>query len=163
MRHVTQIVLAVAIGMLAVTASAQRGTGADTGVAQRIPSPSIVTKSGKITKVETGPCEGTTGRSLSGVHLLIQEPNGDTLNLHLGPTEALNTVVDRLAPGQSLSFEAFRTDRLPSNHFIAKTLMLDDEVIRLRDDNLRPSWAYGGRGRGPVDGRGPGGGWGPCR
>jgi len=163
MRSVLQIVLVVAIGLLGTTANAQRGTGADTGVAQQLATPSIVTKSGKITKLETGPCENTTGRSTSGVHLLIQEPSGDQINLHLGPAEALNNVTDQLAPGQSLSFEAFRTDRLPAAHFIAKTLLLDDEVIRLRDDNLQPSWAHGGRGRGPGGGRGAGRGWGPCR
>jgi hypothetical protein len=155
MRNVEKALLFLALGLFSVTAEAQRGMNADTGVARQGAAIPIVTQSGRIEKVEVGPCANTTGRSLQGVHLLIQEADGQKINLHLGPADALADVVDRLAPGQSVTFDAFRTDLLPPAHFVAKSLTLGDEVIHLRDDNLRPSWAYGGRG--------PGGGWGMDR
>jgi len=60
------------------------------------------------------------------------------------------------AAGQEISFEAFRTDRMPKDAYIAKSIKAGDKVFALRNDNLRPRWA-GGRGRGM--GRGGGGCW----
>lgn len=155
MRQVQRVWLFLAIGVFSITADAQRGINVNSGVAQQDVAIPIVTQSGRIEKIAVGPSVSTPGRSLQDVHLLIQEEDGQEINLHLGPPGALDDAVNRLASGQSVTFDAFRTDSLPPAHFIAKSLTLEDEVIHLRDDDLQPSWAPGGRG--------PGGGWGMGR
>jgi hypothetical protein len=35
----------------------------------------------------------------------------------------------------------FRTDKMPPNQYVAKTLILTNHVIHLRSSNLRPYWA----------------------
>ncbi len=157
------IVISTAL-LLSVNAAAQKGTGEDTGVAQQAVKPAIVTLAGKLLEIKTGPCENTTGKSPTGTHLIVLSNEGTKLNIHLGPENAVDHVVEQLATGQSCTVEAFRSERLPANAYIAKSLLLDDKVIHLRDDNLRPSWAYAqGKGQGRGRGMGQGGGrWGSC-
>jgi hypothetical protein len=164
------IALALLLGLLfALPAAAQKGTGEPTGVARQAVKPPIETMSGTIKEIKTGPCERTTGRSLEGVHLIVQAADGKTINLHLGPTAALEDVLDQLAVGQQITFKGFRTDPMPPDAYVAKSLNAGDTAFELRDENLRPKWAItaqGGRGGGPgigsgrVQGRGaaPGGG-----
>ncbi len=154
-------------------AAAQKGTGEPTGVARQAVKPPIETMSGTIKDIKVGPCERTTGRSLQGVHLIVQATDGKTINLHLGPAAALEDVLDQLSAGQQITFEAFRTDVMPQDAYVAKSLKAGDTAFGLRDDNLRPNWAIaaqGGRGGGPGMGggrgqrpvRGPGPGSGGC-
>jgi hypothetical protein len=159
--------------MFAVSAAAQKGTGEPTGVARQAVKPPIETMSGTIKDIKIGPCERTTGRSLEGVHLIVQTNSGKTINLHLGPEAALEEVVDQLSAGQQITFEAFHTDIMPADAYVAKWLKMGDTTFDLRDDTLRPKWAIaaqGGRGGGPGmgagrgqgQGRGPGPGGGGC-
>jgi hypothetical protein len=159
--------------IFAVPAAAQKGMGEPAGVAGQAVKPPIETMSGTIKDVKIGPCERTTGRSLQGVHLIVQADTGKTINLHLGPEAALEDVVDQLSAGQQITFEAFRTDIMPADAYVAKSLKMGDTTVDLRDDNLRPKWAIaaqGGRGGGPGmgagrgqgQGRGPGPGGGGC-
>ena len=159
--------------LIAVPAAAQKGMGEPTGVARQAVKPPIETMSGTIKDIKTGPCERTTGRSLEGVHLIVQAETGKTINLHLGPAAALEDVLDQLSVGQQITFEAFRTDAMPQDAYVAKSLKAGDATFDLRDDNLRPNWAIaarGGRGGGPGmgagrgqgQGRGPGPGGGAC-
>lgn len=141
-------------------ATAQKGMGEATGVARQAVKPPVIQITGILTDIKIGPCENTTGRSPMGVHLIVLDRSDNDLNLHLGPMGALDHVIEQLAVGQSLSAEAFRTERMPEDSYIAKSLMLEDKVIHLRDDNLRPSWAYGGPGRGMGAGQGAGSGQG---
>ena len=147
--------------------------GEPTGVARQAVKPPIETMSGTIKDIKTDPCERTTGRSLEGVHLIVQEADGKTINLHLGPAAALEDVLDQLSAGQQIAFEAFRTDAMPQDAYVAKSLKIGDTAFELRDENLRPKWAIaaqGGRGggsgmgggRGQGLGRGPGPGGGGC-
>jgi hypothetical protein len=122
------------------------------GMSQRAIQPEITTLAGKILEIRTGPCEHTTGKSLSGTHLIVKE-NGKKLNIHLGPEEAVGHVIDQLAIGSWVTFDIFHTERMPENAYIAKSLTFDDEIIRLRDDNLRHSWTSG-RDRGKHKGKG---------
>ncbi len=150
--------------LLSVTAAAQKGTGETAGVAQQAEKPVVITLSGKLLEIKTGPCENTTGRSPEGTHLILLSNEGAKLNIHLGPKNVVDPVVDQLATGQSFTVEAFRSERLPENAYIAKSLLLDDKLMNLRDDNLRPSWANA-RGKGQGRGRGMGQGgdrWGSC-
>jgi hypothetical protein len=152
-------------------AAAQKGMGEPTGVARQAVKPPIETMSGTIKEIKTGPCERTTGRSLEGVHLIVQAKNGKAINLHQGPAAALEDILDHLSAGQQITFEAFRTDAMPPDAYVAKSLKAGDTAFELRDDNLRPNWAIaaqGGRGGGPGlgggrgQGRGPGSGGGGC-
>jgi hypothetical protein len=162
----------LSLGLLcAMPAAAQKGMGEPTGVGQQAVKPPIETMTGTITEIKTGACERTTGRSLEGVHLLVQAESGKTINLHLGPAAALEGVLDHLSAGQKITFEAFRTDAMPQDAYVAKSLKVGDTTFDLRDDSLRPNWAIaarGGRGGGPGmgagrgQGRGPGQGVGGC-
>lgn len=141
---------------------AQKGTGDLEGVAQQTVKPEVVTLTGKLLKVNTGPCENTQGRSPAGTHLIVKTSGGTVLNVHLGPENAVDHVVDQLRVDDALTLNVFRTDRLPENAYIAKSLVMGDKVVHLRDRNLRPSWAYnrgkkGKKNKGKVRDR-----WGNC-
>jgi hypothetical protein len=159
------VAMALLLGLLfAVPAAAQKGMGEPTGVARQAVKPPIETMSGTIKDIKIGPCKRTTGRSREGAHLIVQTESGKTINLHLGPTAALKDDLDQLSAGQQLTFEAFRTDAMPQDAYVAKSLKAGDKTFDLRDDNLRPRWAGGrgggpgmGAGRGLGQGRGPGG------
>lgn len=159
-----QIIPILAVLLFSASTTAQKGMGDSTGIARQAVKPSVTTLSGKLLEIETGPCEKTTGRALIGAHLIIHSEDGQTLNLHLGPASAVDHVIDQLAVGQSMRVDAFRTEQLPENAYIVKSVILNDKVIHLRDDNLRPSWAYDrGSSRGGRQGLGPRHGrWGPC-
>lgn len=144
----------IAYGMGLGTAWAQRGVGEPTGVAQQAEKPEVVSLSGDLVEVVTGPCEHTTGPSLLGTHLLIKTQKKDkktqkdeTLNVHLGPAARVEFLVEGLSAGTTVSINGFRTEKMEKNHYVAQTVSYGDRTVRLRDENLRPVWA-GGRGRG---------------
>jgi hypothetical protein len=157
--------IALFLGLLcAMPAAAQKGVGEPTGVAGQAVKPPIEDMSGTIKDIKTGPCERTTGRSVEGAHLIVQAESGKTINLHLGPVAALEDVLDHLSAGQQITFKAFRTDAMPQDAYVAKSLQAGDTTFDLRDDSLRPNWAIaarGGRGGGPGMGAGRGQGRGP--
>jgi hypothetical protein len=165
-------VIALLLWLLcAMLAAAQKGMGEPTGVARQAVTPPIETMSGTIKDIEIGPCERTTGRSLEGVHLIVQAESGKTINLHLGPAAALEDVLDQLSAAQQITFEAFRTDAMPQDAYVAKSLKAGDTTFDVRDDSFRPNWAIaarGGQGGGPGmgagrgQGRDPGPGAGAC-
>jgi hypothetical protein len=135
------------------TASAQKGTGEAVGAAQQAVKPEVVTLSGKLLEVKTGPCEKTTGRSPVGTHIVLETAKKEKVNVHLGPASAVAEAVKKLAIGQEITVKAFRTDKLEDQHYVAVSLSFDKTTIEFRDDALRPVWAQGGRG-------GQGFGWG---
>ena len=164
-------------GFFASCAFAQRGMGEPAGVARQIVKPEIVTLSGRILTVETEPCKMTTGRAVAGTHFLLETPKGEKLNIHLGPTVAVDHIAAQLPTGKKVTVKAFRTAEMPESHYVAQSLALGDSSIQLRDEDLRPFWARGNavsRGRGgpqrgpgygqsPEWGRGPSYGRGPGR
>lgn len=150
------LVLALAAAPFSAPAWAQKGTGDSVGVARSGNLPPVTQMSGTIQRIDLGPCESSTGRSPMGAHLSVDTPDG-VINLHLGPVSAVDHVLDQLAEGQTITFAAFRTEALPDDARIAKSLTIGDKTIALRDDGLRPTWAYGqgrGRGHGPASPRG---------
>jgi hypothetical protein len=127
--------------------------GDPAGVAREAAKPEVVSLSGKVVEVETGPCEMSTGRASIGTHFLLETKKGETLNVHLGPAPAVGFIADQLQPGENVSVEAFRTERMPDKHYAAKSLKLAGKTTRLRDDAFRPFWLQGpgyGAGRGAV-------------
>jgi hypothetical protein len=166
---VTAIVL---FGVTTPMAHAQRGIGDPTGVARQPVKPEVVSLSGKLVEVKTGPCEATTGRSPTGTHLILETADEEQLNVHLGPAAAVADTVAKLSVGQEIGIRAFRSEKMKENHYVAQSLTFGKTTVELRDAGLRPVWAQGnadlrgtpagqagvGRGRGPGWGRG-GQGW----
>jgi len=162
MKRTSLILSAALLGLaaFAAPATAQKGTGEPSGVARQAVKPPVEAMSGTIKDIKIGPCEKTTGRAAEGAHLIVQTPDARTINLHLGPTFALREELKQLSAGQDISFEAFRTERMPKDAYIAKSIKAGDKVFALRNDSLRPIWAGGrGGGRGRQMGRGGGNCW----
>ena len=168
------VVLAVLGGLAADSANAQRGAGQAAGVAVQSVKPDVVSLSGKVQKIDIGPCQNTTGRAITGVHFILETPKAKKLNVHLGPEFAVDFVTDRLSVGKKVTVDAFRTDKMAKNHYVAQVVTVDGKSIRLRDASLQPVWARGnaamrgrggpawGRGRGQGPGYGRGWGQGPA-
>jgi predicted Fe-Mo cluster-binding NifX family protein len=66
---------------------------------------------------------------------------GKTVNVHLGPAAAVESVAKELSPGNEVKVEAFRTKKLKKGHYIARSVTIGDRTIELRDKTLRPRWA----------------------
>jgi hypothetical protein len=151
-------------GFAAIEVHAQKGVGDSIGIAQQAIKPEVVSLSGSVKAIMIEPCEMTKGRSTKGTHILLETAVGDQQNIHLGPTASVSHVADKLVVGQTVTVQAFRTDALPKDNFVAQALKIGDETLQLRDENLRPMWAGDraerkGRGksqRGVGNQRGPG-------
>ena len=130
-------------GVFAPCVHAQRGIGEPTGVAQQAVKPEVVSLSGEVLAVETGPCKNTTGPADVGSHFLLKTPKGKRLNVHLGPAAAVDYIVEQLPVGKKVTVGAFRTAKMPKNHYVAQSLAFGDSSIQLRDEDLRPFWARG--------------------
>ena len=135
------IVFALAIDLISTAAYAQKGMGGYEGVGRQQIKPPIVRLSGIVKKIETHPCKNTTGRAELGTHLIIMDPQNNKLNIHLGPTEDVNDIVKSLSVGSRIDILGFRTEQMPANQYVAKTLILSDQVTHLRDSMLRPYWS----------------------
>ena len=166
MRSVAVLAVAaiVLFGVAVSEAHAQRGVGDQTGVAREPVKPEIVSLSGKLVEIKTGPCESTTGGAMIGTHIILETAEKAKLNVHLGPAAAVADTVAQLNVGQEVMVNAFRTDKLKDMHYVAKSLIFDNITVNLRDDAMRPVWAQGsGAGRGPGSaqggGRGRAAGW----
>jgi hypothetical protein len=153
--------------IVASYAVAQKGMGEPTGVARQAAKPEIVALRGKVLKVKSEPCETTTGAALLGTHFLLKTSKGEKLNIHLGPASVVRQKAEELTVGEKVTVKAFRTAKMPENHFVALSVAFHGTKIELRDENLRPFWAGGGAvlpGRGEADStwrRGPGRTWRP--
>ena len=158
---------ALVFGMATSMAYAQRGVGDPSGVARQAVKPEIVTLSGRLIEIKTGPCEATTGRSPVGTHIILETPDGKKFNIHLGPADVIADKVAKLSVGQDVAVQAFRTDKLKAQDFVAQSLTSGGIRIELRDAELRPVWAprsvgtpgFGAGRGGPGHGYGPAEGW----
>ena len=151
------VIAAFLVGWTSATAYAQKGVGDRTGVARQSVRPEIVTLSGKLVEIDTGPCEMTTGPSTIGTHVILKTKGGK-LNVHLGPAAAVADTVKQLPVGQQVTVAAFRTEKMKANHYVARSLTFGKTTVELRDQTLRPVWAAGrGGGRGMGAGQGQGG------
>jgi len=125
----------------ASTAYAQKGMGDYEGVARHQVQPAVVHLSGTVQQIETHPCESATGRAELGTHLILEHAQKHELNIHLGPAAEVADIVRQLRTGNEIGVLAFRTTKMPADQYVAKTLILGDRVIRLRDFMLRPYWS----------------------
>lgn len=158
-----RLLLTVACVVLLVScgAYAQKGVGDQIGVVRQGLNPPLTKLSGKLVSIETHPCENTTGYALAGTHLIVEADDGTKYNLHVGPADAVASVVEPLTPGIQIDVYAFRTSEMPEDQYVATTLVLaGGKVVELRDANLRPFWSGQGRlGLGRNLGAGPGQTW----
>ena len=146
--QVSMLTLAV-LGLAASAALAQRGVGDPAGVARSGVKPEIVTLSGKVLEVKTEPCANTTGRSPLGTHFLMKTAEGKTLNIHLGPAAMVEFAAKELVQDKAVKVQAFRTEKMKEDHYVAQQLSYDGGSVTLRDETLQPVWA-GGAGTGRV-------------
>ncbi len=132
-------------GLLLLTAfpaNAQRGQGDLTGIARESERPPVETVTGELLRIETGPCENTTGHAYVGTHLFLETGASDEpLNIHLGAAYAVSSYVENLQAGQTLEVDVFRTEQMEAHHYIAKAFTANNHTVQLRDENLRPLWA----------------------
>ncbi len=142
-------------------AYAQKGMGDMEGVVRQGLRAPLVKLAARVIRVETHPCEQTTGPSPAGTHLIVAGGEGTEYNVHLGPADSVATIAKELKPGGQVEILAFRTVKLPKNHYVAVRLVLQDKgtVFHVRDSNLRPFWSERSnlgtvRGRGFGQGRG---------
>lgn len=175
------IVALVALMTMAPGAWAQRGMGDDEGVVWQAVETKKIAIEGTIKEIVVEKCENTTGPFEVGMHLLVTTGEGKQYNVHLGPAVLIKNLVEPLKEDQSVTVQAFRTEKMPAKDLVAVELKFDGKTVRLRDENLRPVWAgrqgrfYGryqaspelsrwrqgyGRGYGMGYGRGCGAGYG---
>ena len=145
--------------VLAAPVAAQRGTGAEEGVARDRTNYYPQPMTGTVIETVVTECPQTTGRYDTGVHMLADTMGGQRTEIHLGPEPEIRDLMAALEPGAAFRAEVFRTDAMPVATFVAVIVAVDGETFQLRDpDTLRPSWAVGrGAGAGAV-GRMPQGG-----
>lgn len=132
---------AVVWGLWVSASLAQRGQGDPQGVALQPARPKVVSLSGEVLETKTEPCQMTTGRSRLGTHLIMKTSDGKTVNIHLGPADAVEFAAKRLSRGQKVEVEAFRTKKIEKGQYIARSLTLEGRTVELRDKSLRPKWA----------------------
>jgi hypothetical protein len=125
-------------------APGQRGMSDSEGIARRMLKPRLVHISGKLQEIKTHPCENTSGKADLGTHLILKDKQDRELNIHLGPTPVLSKTVKRLKIGKIIELIGFRTEKMPPNQYVAKTLILNNNILQLRDSDLRPYWAGSG-------------------
>jgi len=137
----TVLAILAFLAALAPTTLAQKGKGDETGVARSAVRLETTNVSGKLLRIKDGPCSKTTGRSPTGIHLFLENEEGDEINLHLGPSAAVSHMTEGLEKGDRVTARAFRTDRFAADEYVAVRFSTDDEEFTLRDETLRPVWA----------------------
>ena len=131
----------VVLAMLACcTAYAQKGMATSEGTAQNDLPIDLVELKGVAQYVEEGPCAFTVDKSISGMQLILMTAEEQEINVHLGPVWAVSIWTEGIE-GQAVKLIAFRTKKLPENHFIAKELEWDGQKAVFRDGYLKPFWA----------------------
>lgn len=129
------------LGFLLVSfgGNAQKGMGDSNGMAKTDQLPELVSLVGTVMEIKTGPCKLSTGKSNSGTHIIVQSEN-ELFNIHLGPTNQVKEFVSS-SKGQRIEVMAFRTEKLPEDHYIAQKIAYGGNELVLRDGYLKPFWA----------------------
>lgn len=124
----------------------QRGIGDDEGVVRQSIETQRISIEGTVKEIVVEKCENTTGPFGTGMHFLLMTGEEKQYNVHLGPAVLVRDLAGPLEAGQSVTVQAFRTEKMPAEHFVAVVLTFNGKTVRLRDENLRPIWA-GKQGR----------------
>ena len=141
-----KLVSIVALTVLMTTGTAtwgQRGVGDNEGLVRQAIETQRTAIEGTVKEILIETCENTTGPFGIGMHLLLTTGDKKQYNIHLGPAVLIKDLVKPLEAGQSVTVQAFRTQEMPAEDFVAITLKFDGKTVRLRDENLQPVWAGG--------------------
>ncbi|MFP2995104.1 hypothetical protein ABN763_04305 [Spongiivirga sp. MCCC 1A20706] len=101
--------------------------------------PEVIELKGTVTSLEQGPCKFTNGDSISGTHIFLTTADKKTMKIHLGPTSEVLKFVEN-TNGKNMVIKAFHTNKLPSGHYVAKELVINNNITVLRNDVLLPFW-----------------------
>jgi len=138
----TGLVCCTLLGLTSLVSAEQKGLGDATGIARTAERPEVVSLTGQLMKFDTHPCEMTTGVSPLGTHLWLKMADGREINLHLGPSPAIERLLANVEAGSTLQVQAFRTEKMKENDYVAVSLNDENKTVVLRDlKTLRPVWA----------------------
>jgi hypothetical protein len=134
-----KLLLFTVLCFVATSSYAQKGTGETKGISKQQLNPELLTIEGTVEKIEIGPCKHTTGKSVSGTHLLVRTTD-ELINVHLGPTLEVSKLFSP-KKGTLITLIVFRTDRLPQDQYIAQKVIINGETTVFRDGTLKPVWS----------------------
>ena len=137
--YLIKVALFAILSFMAIAGYSQKGTGEDKGVSREQINPELLRMEGTVEKIELAPCEDTTGKSVSETHLMVRT-NEDLINVHLGPTAEVSKLIST-KEGDQITMALFQTDKLFKDDYIAKAVIVNGEIVMLRDDDLKPVWA----------------------
>lgn len=140
------IVVSAVLMATAAKTWGQRGMDDSEGVIRQAVETQRIAIEGTVKEVLIETCENTTGPFETGLYLLLTTGEDKTYNVHLGPAVIVKDMVEPLNAGQSVTVQAFRTEKMPAEHFVAVLLTFNGKTVRLRNESLRPVWA-GRQGR----------------
>lgn len=141
----------ILFGLVPPAGAGQKGLGDRTGIARSGTRPEVVSLAGQLVEFDTHRCEKTTGPAPLGTHLTLKTADGRKINLHLGPSTAVEGLVRGMKEGIPLRVRAFRTGDMENTAYVAVSLRGRGRTVVLRDPKtLRPVWAgkQGRRGNG---------------
>lgn len=144
-------VFCILLGLTGLVSAGQKGLGDSTGIARAQERPELITLSGQLVKYDTHPCELTTGKAPLGTHLLLKMGDGREINMHLGPSTEIERLLAEVKEGSTLQVQAFRTEEMKENDYVAVSLTDENQTVLLRNpETIRPVWAgkQGRQGRG---------------
>jgi hypothetical protein len=111
------------------------------GMARMYDPDTVTTLKGTATAVAVMPARG--GR-MGGTHVTLQS-DGQTLDVHLGPTWFLQREGIEVAKGDSIEVTGSLIDFDGNSFLIARELKKGQKVLKLRDEQGVPVWSGGQR------------------
>ncbi|MEM8506508.1 MAG: hypothetical protein AAF717_01710 [Bacteroidota bacterium] len=140
MRHIFKS-LWVLIGLICFIVSAQE----DVKTSERTMAFDLPVEMVELNGVALNLVEGLGLRHLDnldlGMYLILKTPETqEVIYINLGPAWAVSIWTEGIE-GQPVKLIAFRTEKLPEHHFIAKELEWDGQKAVFRDGYLKPFWA----------------------
>ena len=122
------------------TPAAQQGPGAPGGGLRYDPD-TVTTLRGTVDSVAVVPARG--GRA-GGMHLAVKT-DGQTMDVHLGPTWFLQREGIELAKADAIEVTGSVVDSEGATFLIARELKKGPKAVRLRDEQGVPAWSGGRR------------------
>ena len=111
------------------------------GTARTYDPDTVTTLKGTANAVSVAPARG--GRT-GGTHVTLQS-DGQTLDVHLGPTWFLQREGIEVAKGDSIEVTGSVVDSEGNSFLIARELKKGQKVLKLRDEQGVPVWSGGRR------------------
>lgn len=148
------LVLAIMIGLVAVSAAAQMAPGSGRMMGPFYNAGTEVTVTGTVSEVQqiAGPTAGTAGttwtrcpRGWTGTHLLVKTDAGD-LMVHVGPSAYLANKNFSIAAGDKIKILGSKVQYQGSEFLIAREVTKGDQVLTLPDSRGFPQWSGFRRG-----------------